>query len=79
VALGGALREISVVNSVPFQPTAGLSAEAPLAKKIDVILRNDCDAGSRLKKFFRISDEQIHQDGLALWTAGIISALDHTT
>jgi hypothetical protein len=49
--------------------SAELSGETPQAKRIEAILKNDCNAGSRFKKFFGIPDERIHQDGLAHWTA----------
>ncbi len=45
----------------------------PKPKNIRVILKEDCAAGRRFRRFFRITDEQIHQHGLAECARGCLA------
>jgi NAD-dependent SIR2 family protein deacetylase len=36
---------------------------------IDVVLREDCDAGRRYQRFFGLSSDQVFQDGIEEWAA----------
>jgi len=49
--------------------SAELSGRAPHPKRIQVVLKDDCEAGKRFKRFFGMEREYIHQDGLASWVA----------
>jgi len=45
--------------------SAEKAVPASTAKNIRVILKEDCEAGRRFRRFFGIADEQIHQHGLS--------------
>jgi hypothetical protein len=44
-------------------------------RNIRVVLKDDCQAGTRFRRFFGIPDEQIHQQGLSDWVKNGFSDL----
>jgi hypothetical protein len=47
--------------------SAQLARRDPSRVSIDVVLREDCEAGERYSRFFGLRHEQIFQDGLGEW------------
>jgi hypothetical protein len=54
--------------------SAELSGQRPHPKKIEVVLKSDCDAGKRFRRFFGIRDQQIRQQGLGDWVSNSLPA-----
>ena len=47
--------------------SAQLARRDPEKLEIDVILKGDCDAGERYRRFFGMPSEHIFQEGLGEW------------